>query len=227
MATSKIQPGQQKGKMFDNPILDSLSKTHIAYPLTIFYGLAIVILIYTIFWGVMSASASIIAFVIGFFFFTLVEYFIHRYAYHMDESTPFRKKMVYIMHGMHHDHPKDKARLAMPPFLSIILAAGFFLIYRLTMGEFGMPFTAGFIAGYATYLCIHYSVHAFRPPKNFLKILWVHHAIHHYQNPDVAYGVSSPLWDIVFRTMPEKKSTQKENEKAKSGYIDDDRKVKL
>ena len=227
MATSRIQPGQQKKKMFDNPLIDSLSKTHIAYPLTIFYGLAVILLIYTIYSGILPAMTSILAFVLGFFFFTLIEYTIHRYAYHMHERTPFRKKMVYIMHGMHHDQPKDKQRLAMPPFLSIILAAVFFLIYWAIMGKFGMPFTAGFMAGYATYLCVHYSVHAFRPPKNFMKILWVHHAIHHYQDPNVAYGVSSPLWDVIFRTMPEKKSTQKEREKAKAGFIDDDRKVRL
>ena len=225
MATSKATPSNERGKMFENPVLDALTRTHIAAPLIIFYGLAVGILFYVIYWGIMSASASIMAFVIGFFSFTLLEYVAHRFAYHMEETTPFRKRMVYIMHGVHHDHPKDKSRLAMPPFLSVILAAGFFFLYKLTMGDFGMPFTAGFIAGYATYLCVHYSVHAFRPPNNFLKTLWIHHAIHHYQNPEVAFGVSSPLWDVVFGTMPAKKSTAQEKKHA--GFIDDDRKVRL
>jgi sterol desaturase/sphingolipid hydroxylase (fatty acid hydroxylase superfamily) len=74
------------------------------------------------------------------------------------------------------------------------------------------------VAGYASYLCVHYSVHAFPPPKNFLKHLWIHHALHHYQQPHSAYGVSSPFWDFIFRTMPEKKNF---NVKTKTGYIDD------
>jgi sterol desaturase/sphingolipid hydroxylase (fatty acid hydroxylase superfamily) len=29
-----------------------------------------------------------------------------------------------------------------------------------------------------------------------------HHMHHHFQTPDKRYGVSSPLWDYVFGTMP-------------------------
>jgi sterol desaturase/sphingolipid hydroxylase (fatty acid hydroxylase superfamily) len=50
------------------------------------------------------------------------------------------------------------------------------------------------------------------------KHLWIHHALHHYQQPDAAYGVSSPLWDFFFKTMPEKRGF---NVKTKTGYIDD------
>lgn len=58
--------------------------------------------------------------------------------------------------------------------------------------------------GYAIYLFIHYVVHARKPPKNFLKYLWTHHSLHHYVFEDRAFGVSSPLWDIIFKTMPPK-----------------------
>jgi hypothetical protein len=27
--------------------------------------------------------------------------------------------------------------------------------------------------------------------------------LHHYKTPNERYGVSSPTWDVVFRTMPE------------------------
>ncbi|MEX2379667.1 MAG: sterol desaturase family protein, partial [Vicingaceae bacterium] len=49
------------------------------------------------------------------------------------------------------------------------------------------------------------------PPKNFLKQLWIHHSIHHYQEDDKAFGVSSPLWDYVFGTMPSKKRKSPNN----------------
>ena len=65
------------------------------------------------------------------------------------------------------------------------------------------------MVGYAFYLLVHYAVHIFRPPNNFLKALWSNHAIHHYSNNEILYGVSSPLWDYVYRTLPEKKDKEK------------------
>ena len=70
------------------------------------------------------------------------------------------------------------------------------------MGDFAFGFLAGFLMGYAAYLAVHYSIHAFNVPNNFLKTLWHHHSIHHYREPDRAFGVTSPLWDHIFGTMP-------------------------
>ena len=181
------------GKVFKNPVLDSLTRTHIAWPLSIFYGMAALLLGYTLYEGFIGAGASILLFVAGLLVFTLVEYLIHRYTFHMEADTPKKERLQYVLHGAHHDYPKDKTRLAMPPFVSLLLAVGFFLLYRLILGDLGIPFTAGFVAGYASYLCVHYSVHAFPPPKNFLRHLWIHHALHHYQQSNAAYGVSSPF----------------------------------
>lgn len=212
-----------ENRVFKNPILEKLTHTHIAYPLSIFYGLAVILLGYTFYFGILGPGAGILLFFGGLFTFTLVEYLIHRYTFHMEANNPTKERLQYVLHGSHHDFPKDKTRLAMPPFVSLALAGLFFLLYRLLLGQYGIPFTAGFVAGYATYLCVHYSVHAFPPPKNFLKYLWIHHALHHYQQPDAAYGVSSPLWDLFFKTMPEKRGF---NVKTKSGYIDDRSEVK-
>jgi sterol desaturase/sphingolipid hydroxylase (fatty acid hydroxylase superfamily) len=60
-----------------------------------------------------------------------------------------------------------------------------------------------FIMGYASYLVIHYIIHAYAPPKRGpFKILWINHAFHHYKDESVAFGVSSSLWDFVFGTLP-------------------------
>lgn len=90
----------------------------------------------------------------------------------------------------------------MPPVLSLILATVFFVIYRAVLGDYTFGFLSGFLMGYTAYLGVHYSIHAFKVPNNFLKILWEHHLIHHYREPNRAFGVSSPLWDFVFGTMP-------------------------
>jgi sterol desaturase/sphingolipid hydroxylase (fatty acid hydroxylase superfamily) len=36
--------------------------------------------------------------------------------------------------------------------------------------------------------------------SGYLKYLKRYHMAHHYKAPDALYGVSSPMWDVVFRT---------------------------
>ncbi len=203
MEPSKKRP-KHKGTttLMKNPFLEKLTRTHISLPLTIFTFISAVLIYYGIVEKGFTVPGMILLFFGGTFFFTLVEYLMHRYLYHLPVTSPGREKFVYTMHGVHHDYPKDKSRLAMPPVLSLILATVFFVIYRGIMGDYAFGFLAGFLMGYTLYLSVHYSVHAFRVPKNFLKVLWHHHSIHHYREPDRAFGVSSPFWDYVFRTMP-------------------------
>lgn len=188
--------------LFKNPVLDRLSRTHISAPLLIFTIIAAVLFYYGVVEKGFQVPFMIILFVAGLLFFTLIEYLMHRFLYHMPATTDRRKKIAYTMHGVHHDYPKDKKRLAMPPVLSLILATVFFVIYRAILGDYTFGFLSGFLMGYTAYLGVHYSIHAFKVPNNFLKILWEHHLIHHYREPDRAFGVSSPLWDFVFGTMP-------------------------
>lgn len=190
--------------LFKNPIINKLTRTNIWVPLIIFYGTSMVVLMYYIFYKNISIIATLLWFLCGLLFFTLIEYFVHRVIFHIETNTERKKRFQYVMHGVHHEYPKDKMRLAMPPLLSVVLASVLLSFFNLVFGYFGMPFGSGFLFGYATYLCVHYSVHAFSMPKNFLKYLWIHHAKHHYQDGRVAFGVSSPFWDIVFSTMPKK-----------------------
>ncbi|WP_209329636.1 sterol desaturase family protein [Lunatimonas salinarum] len=191
-------------RMFANPVLEKISRTHISVPIAMFIGMGI----YSLYWGVTTTEISFLGAILlligGFLTFTLVEYIMHRYLYHMEPDTHLKDKMQYSMHGVHHDYPKDKDRLAMPPFISAMYAVVLYFVFDFIMGESAFYFLPGFLVGYAGYLGVHYIVHAFQPPKNFLKVLWVNHAIHHYKDPDVAFGVSTPIWDYVFGTMPKK-----------------------
>ena len=92
----------------------------------------------------------------------------------------------------------------MPPVVSIVIATLLLFLLKLVMGDLVFAFLPGFLIGYAGYLGVHYIVHAYSPPKNLFKGLWVHHGIHHYKDDHVAFGVSTPLWDYVFGTRPRK-----------------------
>ncbi|MFN7119579.1 MAG: sterol desaturase family protein [Saprospiraceae bacterium] len=191
--------------LFQNKWLDKLTRSHIAIPVSLFFLYAIGLLYYTKIATELSNTQVIGLFFCGTVFLTFVEYMVHRFAYHPGEhATESRQKFCYTVHGVHHDYPKDKQRLAMPPAASVLVATVLLIIFRVILGNYAFAFLAGFMVGYALYLLVHYSVHIFRMPKNFLKALWINHSIHHYSPEEVMFGVSSPLWDYVFGTLPKK-----------------------
>lgn len=201
----KIKPKNSgTKKVFDNPILERLTRTHISVPITILMtiaaGLLYVAFAYTDYTQ-LTPMFVVGLFISGFFSFTLLEYIAHRYLFHMKPTNEFKRKMQYALHGLHHEYPKDKDRLAMPPIMSFLLAIVFFGIFYAMMNTKVFGFLPGFITGYCAYIFVHFIVHAYNPPKNFFKHLWLNHAIHHYKDNTQIFGVSSQLWDYVFGTI--------------------------
>lgn len=137
----------------------------------------------------------------GFIFFTLTEYLIHRFLLHLKGETG-GQKWKSNSHTHHHEFPLDKNRIDITLPLAMILAALFFLVFWVLLKKYAFLFFSGFIAGYTLYHFVHYKIHTSRPPKNILKYLWQHHHIHHHINESLAFGVTSPFWDIIFGTMP-------------------------
>jgi len=159
-------------------------------------------------YGSLNIEAALIYkvsfFAAGLLLFTFLEYVFHRFVYHSGEDYMAEENWQYKVHGVHHDHPKDKDILAMPIPLGILLGLVFFGIFWLLLHTNAFFFWPGFFVGYAAYLYIHYIIHTRKPPQNTFRVLWDHHNLHHYIYDDKAYGVSSPLWDVIFGTMPPK-----------------------
>jgi sterol desaturase/sphingolipid hydroxylase (fatty acid hydroxylase superfamily) len=145
---------------------------------------------------------------IGVLIWTLTEYLMHRFVFHFHAKSPGLQKIFFSFHGVHHYQPQCKTRLVMPPVVSIPLAVVFYAIFYLVVDRlFGAPswvspLFAGFILGYLAYDMIHYATHHFPMRSGTLKFLKRYHMQHHYKTPDQRFGVSSPLWDKVFGTMP-------------------------
>jgi 4-hydroxysphinganine ceramide fatty acyl 2-hydroxylase len=143
-------------------------------------------------------------FIAGFFTWTLVEYLMHRFAFHYEAKAESGKKMIYMLHIIHHDHPTDSDKLYQPPLVNLVIVALLFGFIYLIMNNFVFLFLPGIILGYLAYSTIHYSIHKFKPPFDFLKPIWRHHNLHHYRFQNKGFGVSSPFWDVIFGTMPPK-----------------------
>lgn len=202
--TQNLKPKNQGTKqLFKNPVLEKLSRTHISVPLLIFTSFAGALLYWSITHTSLTVFQTVAMFLLGMISFSWVEYNVHRYVFHMATYTKLRAKFQYVAHGVHHEFPKDKDRLAMPPLLSVTIATILLLFFRLVLGDLAFSFLPGFLVGYSAYLSVHYIVHAYQPPKNFFKVLWINHSMHHYKNGDIIFGVSSPLWDYVYGTMRE------------------------
>jgi sterol desaturase/sphingolipid hydroxylase (fatty acid hydroxylase superfamily) len=190
--------------LFKNPILEKLARTHIAVPLSIYFVGSAWLIYISFSKGYTGLWEGVGVFVAGMIFWTFTEYQMHKHVFHMLPTNKFKEKLQYTFHGVHHEFPRDKTRLAMPPAASLMILTALFFIFKLIIGNYAYTFLPGFVMGYSAYLGVHYMVHAFRPPKNRFNVLWINHSIHHYKDDTVAFGVSSPLWDYLIGTMPKK-----------------------
>lgn len=195
---------QNKNRMYENPVMEFLSisgpKMMIAYHLINISALLII--------GIMTLyieNSGLL--LIGFFLsgvsmWSITEYIMHRFIFHFERDYKIVKAFHYAMHGYHHEKPNDVNRLFMPPVPSTLILLLFFGLFYILIGRYAWIFLSGFELGYLLYALIHYSIHTRKAPT-LLKSLWQHHILHHYKTPEKAYGVSSRLWDRVFRTMPD------------------------
>jgi sterol desaturase/sphingolipid hydroxylase (fatty acid hydroxylase superfamily) len=144
----------------------------------------------------------------GLFLWSFAEYTLHRFVFHYRPRGAWQERVVYLSHGIHHHQPQCKTRLVMPPVISIPLAIVFYGLFAGLIGillgqsAWVAPLFAGFILGYIAYDMIHYATHHFPMRWGVLKFLKRYHMQHHYKTPDQRFGVSSPLWDAVFGTLP-------------------------
>ncbi len=213
----KFEKIHNKGQaqLFDNPYLEMLTKAH---PLVI-WGMYIPIISYMLYYGSahleFSAGRIALTFFGGMFFWSFFEYIAHRFIFHLIPETESTRKFVYIMHGNHHEYPRDKERLFMPPVPSLIIASTIFGLMYLVIGTNAVVFFPGYMLGYLIYGSMHYAIHAWNPPFKWMKPLWRNHHMHHYKNEHQGFGVSSTLWDHVFGTMFDLKHEKDDKEKVK------------
>lgn len=213
----KFEKIHNKGqaRLFQSGYLEMLTKTH---PLVI-WGMYIPIIGYMLYRSYAklgySAGYIILIFLAGMFFWTFFEYLMHRFAFHYVSESKRAQRFIYVLHGNHHEYPRDKERLFMPPVPSLIIASVIFTLQYLVMGGNAFSFFPGFILGYLMYGSMHYAIHAWNPPFKWMKPLWRNHHLHHYKDDHQGFGVSTTIWDRVFGTMFDLKKEKEDKEKVK------------
>ncbi len=190
-------------KLFQNPLMERMTHVHPSTPFIVWLPI-VTLLLWNAFHALDAVSIAILG-VAGFFSWTLAEYFLHKFLFHLETENPYLKRFVFLLHGIHHAQPEDKTRLVMPPIASIPIGSALYLVF---LGVFGVdkvqPFFAFFLLGYLCYDWIHYSTHHFKPQTIVGRVLKKNHMDHHFSKEEINWGVSSPLWDYVFGTRPNK-----------------------
>jgi len=193
--------------MFEQDFLEKFSRIHPATIFVVWVPVTAVFLVRSALVDELGVLSILGCFAAGMLSWSFAEYVLHRWVFHWTKATPWGRRIHFLLHGVHHEFPNDKDRLVMPLPTSIPLAVLFYGIFAVTMGlRLADPFFAGFVLGYLFYDGTHYYVHHFRPTSRWGRFLRRHHMTHHHADHDGGFGVSSPLWDLIFRTMPEKKS---------------------
>ncbi len=142
----------------------------------------------------MSPVARIAAIVAGFAAWGFLEYAIHRWVGHGPPSIARRG------HAMH--HADDRAPIAAPVF---VVMAGACLIWAALALLVGAGIAAllvcGAYLGYNHYALLHHVLHHHEvlAARVGLRRLERGHCVHHAHH-DVNFGVTSTLWDRIFRT---------------------------
>jgi len=135
---------------------------------------------------------SVVVFVSGLLLFTFIEYFFHRWLFHLWVPVMIRG------HKMHHDNPLGYD--ALPFFVASLVYLGVAMVFSLVLPLGYASVMASAVAlGYITYGLTHFSVHHFRFRNLLVKKLVAYHQIHHH-HPEYNFGVTSPLWDIILGT---------------------------
>ena len=200
MSNSIKRKGQ--GQIFKSAFLERFTKVKMPVAVTFYLLIIIGFVTANVYFGLTNLKTGIFLYLGGLLFWSFGEYVLHRWVFHTLEESERFQKIGYALHGVHHEYPNDTERLFMPPLPGLIIVSIIFGIYFLILGNYSVAFTAGFVNGYLFYSFIHYSTHAVRRPIKFLRPLWHNHLLHHYKYPEKGYGVTSNLWDHVFRTMP-------------------------
>ncbi|CAF2095543.1 unnamed protein product [Brassica napus] len=168
---------------------------------------------------------------LGIFIWTLIEYTLHRFLFHIKTKSywlvththtlsimshfmyivlmlmllwnNFRGNTAhYLIHGCHHKHPMDHLRLVFPPAATAVLCFPFWNLVKLfTTPSVTPALFGGGMLGYVMYDVTHYYLHHAHPTRAVTKNLKKYHLSHHFRIHDKGFGVTSSLWDIVFGTL--------------------------
>ncbi len=127
----------------------------------------------------------------------LAEYVLHRFVGHM----PKGRSLFSREHRRHHSQgdyfaPTWTKIKAVTPVFTAIAA-----LTSLAFGAaLGLGYAGGLCSMYLAYEVLHRRLHTHPPTNRYGRWARRHHFYHHFGEPAMNHGVSTPVFDLVFRT---------------------------
>jgi len=147
-----------------------------------------------------------LSFIFGIFSWTLAEYMLHKFLFHMPTNVTKWKIFVHFMlHGLHHKAPFDTRRLVFPVTPALLANLLFFSIFKQVLpDDIHWFFYSGFLISYVIYDLTHYYIHAGNPKEGtyLYEFKRIHH-YHHFRHHDKGFGLtllSYSMWDKILGT---------------------------
>ncbi len=150
----------------------------------------------------MSIEIFLVCTVSGFLYWTFHEYIAHRFVLHPPIDYLRGHEIFKYIHWNHHEEPENFGIIAVPLPISLFLSSLVFLAFWGITGhlDYALAAMPPVLIGYLAYEWVHFWVHYTKPKNRLGKWYRKWHFIHHFQDEKRCYGVTSPLWDIIFRT---------------------------
>jgi len=137
---------------------------------------------------------------------TLVEYLVHRHILHVafpNEGGPMRRWlhcMFDASHADHHARPWD-GNYINGHLDTLFVAAALAPLSLLAPSYTASVAVAALLASYVFEEWIHHAVHFWNFPSTYFQYIRRRHLYHHSRHGSrTAFGITSDLWDKVFRT---------------------------
>ena len=138
----------------------------------------------------------------GMLLWSILEYVLHRFVFHLCSPIPFVQKILERLHLGHHADPRNPDRILVRPIYSLSISAMLLGgLYSLTGTLFSASgLMSGIWLGFLYYETVHFRLHLIKGHKGLLGLQRRGHFYHHFLDSQCCFGVTSPLWDLVLGT---------------------------
>ncbi|HEY6118439.1 MAG TPA: sterol desaturase family protein [Pyrinomonadaceae bacterium] len=149
-----------------------------------------------------TKSMILILVLLGLLSWGLVEYILHRFIFHLDAISVFGHSYGYSSHLTHHENPKATDDLFASLKISVPIAATYWMLAWIAVGTWRAAsyLFIGLVVGYFCYEWLHFVAHHGKSRLPLFRYLRKYHLLHHYRTPDRRFGVTSPIFDLIFGT---------------------------
>lgn len=157
-----------------------------------------------------SLKSFALALPLAFLYWSLVEYIIHRWYFHLVPKNEKIRAITGSFHLYHHENPDDLEVINSGWVTGSVGVIFHFSVFRFLFGASTLQslyLILALLVVYYAYEWVHYLVHQRIFKNPLMRYLQNFHLTHHIR-PKCNYGQITPIWDYVLGTVKENMETK-------------------